>query len=407
MTTRVTPRHASRSAMPQQRAGHGGIGRHLLQPPARPVLIGNPHAAHQHRLADVQRRDPFDDLLVVLRPGQHLASSRRAEEPPPARAWAQLKESNPRARSDNERPVSWLPAPGLETTLTIKLVRRQRTAATPIFRPEPASVQDINGLEDRWRGFTLDQSRWRPGHVRIERPWVTAPTRWFSPYVAWVSPTRSCPRCELPALSLAVTRAGVAVAPGQARDYSGPGRLLHFVWLAWRMLRLTLDTSCVIDAAQGGVHSAEIDQLVNLARAGDVGLWLTSAFDIDQARASDENYRINLQWLSERPLIRQVPGPFRFDLSTFDGPDVLVSDEIAEADEKIKSILRPSYKAGDAFPSRKVNDIHHLTAHLMSGHDAFVTQDEDDMIKRRQVLRSDVGITVVTVAGAVALAMGS
>jgi hypothetical protein len=173
------------------------------------------------------------------------------------------------------------------------------------------------------------------------------------------------------------------------------------------MLRLTLDTVCVIDAAQGGGHRAEIDQIVNLARAGRVGLWLTSAFDADQARASDENYQANMQWLSERPLIRQVPGPFRLDLSTLGGPDVLASDEFAQADEKIKSILRPSYKFGDAFPSRKVNDVHHLTAHLMAGLDAFVTRDEDDMIKRRQALRNDVGITVVTPAEAVALAMGS
>jgi hypothetical protein len=173
------------------------------------------------------------------------------------------------------------------------------------------------------------------------------------------------------------------------------------------MLHLTLDTNCVIDAAQGGRHSAEIDQLVNLGRAGDVGLWLTSAFGVDQARASDENRRTNLQWLSERPLIRQAPGPSRLDLSKLGGPDMLVNVEIFQADEKIKSILRPSYRAGDAFPRRKINDIHHLTAHLMAGHDAFVTQDEDDMIKRRQVLRNDVGITVVTPAEAVVLAMGN
>jgi hypothetical protein len=44
-----------------------------------------------------------------------------------------VEKSNPRARSDTERPVSWLPAPGLETTSTIKLGRRQRAAATADF----------------------------------------------------------------------------------------------------------------------------------------------------------------------------------------------------------------------------------------------------------------------------------
>jgi len=43
----------------------------------------------------------------------------------------------------------------------------------------------------------------------------------------------------------------------------------------------------------------------------------------------------------------------------------------------------------------------------MAGHDAFVTRDGDDMIRRRQTLLNDVVITVVTPAEAVALAMGS
>jgi hypothetical protein len=57
-----------------------------------------------------------------------------------------MEKSNPRARSDTERPLSWLPAPGLETTSTIKMLRRQRAAATPIFRPEPASAHGYQGL---------------------------------------------------------------------------------------------------------------------------------------------------------------------------------------------------------------------------------------------------------------------
>lgn len=86
---------------------------------------------------------------------------------------------------------------------------------------------------------------------------------------------------------------------------------------------------------------------------------------------------------------------------------MLVNNEIAQADEKIKSILWPSYRTGDALPSPKVNDVHHLTAHLMAGHDAFVTKDEKDILRRRQALRNDVGITVVDPAEAVVLAMGT
>jgi hypothetical protein len=35
------------------------------------ALIGKPQAAHQLGLADIQRRDPLDDLLVVLRLPEH------------------------------------------------------------------------------------------------------------------------------------------------------------------------------------------------------------------------------------------------------------------------------------------------------------------------------------------------
>jgi hypothetical protein len=56
-----------------QRSGHRGVGLHLLQPPARPVLVGDPHTAHHFGLADIQRRYPLDDLLAVLTLLQHPA----------------------------------------------------------------------------------------------------------------------------------------------------------------------------------------------------------------------------------------------------------------------------------------------------------------------------------------------
>jgi hypothetical protein len=68
------PRHPQ-AAQPvrhrQQRPGHRRIGIHLLQPPARPVLVRHPHTARHFGLADIQRRDPRDDLLSFLRLLQH------------------------------------------------------------------------------------------------------------------------------------------------------------------------------------------------------------------------------------------------------------------------------------------------------------------------------------------------
>jgi hypothetical protein len=63
-----------------------------------------------------------------------------------------VEKSDPRARSDTERPDSWLPAPGLETTLTIKLGRRQRTAATADF---PTRTGVHVGTSEAWKAATM------------------------------------------------------------------------------------------------------------------------------------------------------------------------------------------------------------------------------------------------------------
>ena len=60
----------------QQRTGHRGIRLHFLQPAARLALVRDAHAAHQLGLADVQRRDPLDDLLPVGGLLQHPAPPR-------------------------------------------------------------------------------------------------------------------------------------------------------------------------------------------------------------------------------------------------------------------------------------------------------------------------------------------
>ncbi len=49
----------------------------------------------------------------------------------------------------------------------------------------------------------------------------------------------------------------------------------------------------------------------------------------------------------------------------------------------------------------------HLTAHVMSGHDAFVTSDEDDMLRKRDRLREVTGIVVLDPDEAVRLARRS
>jgi len=55
---------------------------------------------------------------------------------------------------------------------------------------------------------------------------------------------------------------------------------------------------------------------------------------------------------------------------------------------------------------QKVTDVQHLTAHRMSGHDAFVTSDHHDILRHRQAIRRRTGIVVVDPLEAVQLARG-
>src|SRR6266536_3412323 len=181
------------------------------------------------------------------------------------------------------------------------------------------------------------------------------------------------------------------------------------------MLRLTLDTSSVIHGAQGQRYGPEVDELVELARQGRVGLWITTAFGNDQERASADQHQRNLTWLGDRPLIGTVPGGFRVDYSRLGVDTVLLSEDQKVAAETIDEILLPktyrteNLRADDeaamAKWRRKANDVQHLVAHLIAGHDAFVASD-DDVLKRRAELRARTGIVVVDPAKAVQMARG-
>jgi len=159
------------------------------------------------------------------------------------------------------------------------------------------------------------------------------------------------------------------------------------------MLKLTLDTNCIIAAVQGEPNAIHVDQLAELARAGLLTISVTSGFAVDQRTARPNFQQANLAYLARVPVVR-VPGPFRFDVSFLDGDD-----------KRIASIV-----LGGGIPtvaSKKLNDVHHLTAHCMARNDVFVTSDGDDMVKKRERLWVEAGIVVKTPEEAVALATSS
>jgi hypothetical protein len=181
------------------------------------------------------------------------------------------------------------------------------------------------------------------------------------------------------------------------------------------MLRLTLDTTCVIDAAQAQPRGPQVVALVDLARQGRVGLWITEAFTVDQETAPADKASLNLAWLSQQPVIGRIPGPWRVGYSGLEGPDGLTDDDHAAAELTLREIILPERlqrgrldendPALLAHNRRRVTDVQHLTAHRMAGHGAFVTSD-DDMFSKRDAIRRRTGIVILNPAEAVQLAYG-
>ena len=167
--------------------------------------------------------------------------------------------------------------------------------------------------------------------------------------------------------------------------------------------RLGLDTSCILAAVGGESAGNQIDELVELARSGKIGIVITSGFEVDQRKASNEKRQANLEWLA-RAQVLKVPGSFRLGMSYLGGPDVFTDDDIPAVDEAIAKIVLPKAMKPDNAPPKRMQDVHHLTAHHMAKCDAFVTLDHDDMIRKRAELKSKVGIVIVTPSEAVAMA---
>ena len=107
-------------------------GAHLLHPLPGPLRVRHPDAAHHLGLADIQRRDPRDDLLDRPDLLQHLAllHSTTSEAGRPQELQGQ-GESNPRARSNSEGPTRSSQRPTNPRPRRTKEPRRQQATGPP------------------------------------------------------------------------------------------------------------------------------------------------------------------------------------------------------------------------------------------------------------------------------------
>jgi hypothetical protein len=169
-------------------------------------------------------------------------------------------------------------------------------------------------------------------------------------------------------------------------------------------LRFTLDTSCVIHAVANQRYASDVNELAERCRNGEAELWLTAAFHEDQATAGDGRRAANLRWIAGSPVITAISQPFRIENSPVDDRgSVLVDERTKDACGAIEAILLPGYRrqtldSGNEEQMRKwrkrIIDVQHLASHFMSGHDVFVTSDDDDMLRKRDRLWRRTGIVI-------------
>lgn len=161
--------------------------------------------------------------------------------------------------------------------------------------------------------------------------------------------------------------------------------------------RLTIDANCVINLFDRESTSAtsveELQTLVRYALDGKAEIAVTTRLEADLERDKVEERRSALIGMLEMfPVISSI---MRWDVSRWD-KDLWADDASERLNDEIQKILSPGLTPQDKRFSNKINDIDHLTGHVIDKRDIFVT-DDTGIVRKRDQLR-DLGIVVMTPA---------
>lgn len=162
------------------------------------------------------------------------------------------------------------------------------------------------------------------------------------------------------------------------------------------MIKLTLDTNCIINLLDIGSESAiSVDELAEMIRyglEGDVNIAITTRVNSDVSKDKDQERKAEmLKRISMFPVIGTVA---RLDVSKFNSGDVWAGEEHTELEEELKKIIFPGLKSDDSHYSNKINDIDHLIGHKINKRDIFITNDQQ-ILKKAETLKSSFGIEVM------------
>lgn len=162
------------------------------------------------------------------------------------------------------------------------------------------------------------------------------------------------------------------------------------------MLKLTLDTNCIINLLDYKSESAtSVDELTEILRYGldgDVNIAITTRVETDFDKDKNEERKIELRRrISMFPVIGTVA---RFGASKFGSGDVYAGEEHETLERELTNIIFPGLNKDDAHFTNKLNDVDHLIGHKINKRDVFITDDQQ-ILKRAETLESSLRIKVM------------
>ncbi len=153
--------------------------------------------------------------------------------------------------------------------------------------------------------------------------------------------------------------------------------------------KITLDTNLFYDKALERAGAADFDVIIYLARAGRVLLFFTATTDFEDRRSAAA-IQIALRLMREGLLQEaQNAGTGREYMPG--GPGLHRVNE-TQCTELLCLIWPDENWAGAS--DNKRNDVYHLLAHMLNGHDVYMTRD-GEILQHRESVRDRFGITVL------------
>lgn len=165
--------------------------------------------------------------------------------------------------------------------------------------------------------------------------------------------------------------------------------------------RITLDANCVINLFDRDNNTAtsvsDIETLTRYALDGKAEISITTRLESDLGQdKSEERRRALIAMLNMFPVI---PSIGRWGVTRWDS-DVWAGEDSSRLSQEIQQVLSPGLTPDAPRYSNKINDIDHLTGHMLAKRDMFVTDDKGILRKRDQL--SGLGVIVMTPAQCVA-----